>query len=302
MTTRNNHEFGKVRPLRSFLVILIVLFTSEAIVMLALPVIVPPESSVTFGAMIDACLLTVVLAPMLWLLIVKPLQKLAATRQRLLAQAFSAQENERRRIARDLHDSLGQSLTSLMVGLRVIEESSTDAEVKQQARELRRIGRETHDDVRRLARGLRPSVLDDVGLVPALDRFLQELGSSHQIEATLDSSCQEQARLPENVETSVFRIVQEAATNAVRHGKAKHLRVKLECDSNDLHIDIEDDGCGFDVASSLNSNRVNSPFGLLSIHERACSLGGEALISSKPGLGTHIQVHIRLAPMERTHG
>jgi signal transduction histidine kinase len=171
-----------------------------------------------------------------------------------------------------------------------------------QARELRRIGRETHDDVRRLARGLRPAILDDVGLVPALERFLQELGSSHQIEASFDSSCQEESRLPEIVETSVFRIVQEAANNAIRHGKAKHLRVKLNCSSTDLHIDIEDDGCGFDVTSSLNANRTNSPFGLLSIHERACLMGGKAMISSQPGVGTRIQVHMRLAPLEGVHG
>src|SRR3972149_1000665 len=98
MPTKNNLEFGKVRPLRLFLIILGVLFTIEAIVMFVLPFIIPPESTVTLGAVIDACLLTVVLAPMLWFLIVRPLQNLAATRQRLLAQALSAQEKERRRI------------------------------------------------------------------------------------------------------------------------------------------------------------------------------------------------------------
>jgi len=302
MPTRNNLEFGKVRPLRLFLIILVVLFAIEAIVMFVLPLIIPPESTVTYGAVIDAGLLTVVLAPMLWILIVKPLQNLAATRQRLLAQALSAQENERRRIARDLHDSLGQSLTSLMVGLRVIEDSSTEAAVQAQVRELRRIGSETHDDVRRLARGLRPAILDDVGLVPALEHFLQDLGSSHQVEASLDLSCQEQPRLPENVETAIFRIVQEAASNAIRHGKAKHLRVKLSRGPTYLHVDIEDDGCGFNVASSLQANRMNSPFGLLSIHERACLLGGEAFISSKPGVGTHVRVHIHLALPEGAHG
>jgi signal transduction histidine kinase len=302
MPTRNHLEFGKVRPLRLFLIILAVLFTIEAIVMFVLPHIIPPESTVTFGAMIDACLLTVVLAPMLWLLIIKPLQNLAATRQRLLAQALSAQENERRRIARDLHDSLGQSLTSLMVGLRVIEESSTEVEVQSQARELRRIGSATHDDVRRLARGLRPAILDDVGLVPALERFLQELGGSHQIETSLDVSCQDQSRLPESVETSVFRIVQEAASNAIRHGKAQHLRIKLSRESNYLNIEIDDDGCGFNVASSLKANQMSSPFGLLSIRERACLLAGEAIISSQPGVGTHVQVHIPLSPPDGTHG
>lgn len=302
MPHRNNLEFGKIRPLRVFLLVLLVLFTSEAIVMFVLPFIVPSESSVTLGAVIDACLLTIVLAPMLWLLIVRPLQNLAATRRRLLAQVLSAQENERRRIARDLHDSLGQALTSLMVGLRVIEDSSTEPAVQAQARELRRIGSETHDDVRRLARGLRPAILDDVGLVPALERFLQELSVSQEVDASLDATCQEHARLSEDVETSVFRIVQEAASNAVRHGHAKHLRVKLSCNSTELHIDVEDDGRGFDVASNTNSNEMNSPFGLLSIHERACLLGGEAQISSKPDAGTHVRVHFPLIPAEPNGG
>lgn len=302
MPTRNNLEFGKVRPLRLFLVILAVLFTIEAIVMFTLPFIIPPESTVSLGAVIDACLLTAVLAPLLWFLIIRPLQNLAATRQRLLAQALSAQENERRRIARDLHDSLGQAITSLMVGLRVIEESSTQPEVQAQVRELRRIGSETHDDVRRLARGLRPAILDDAGLLPALERYLQELGVSHQFETSLDAECHEDSRFSENVETSLFRIVQEAATNAIRHGKAKHLRVKLRCDSNNLYVDVEDDGCGFNVASSLKANHMNSPFGLLSIHERACLLGGEAFVSSRPGGGTHIHVKIPLPAPEALHG
>lgn len=302
MPTRNNLDFGKVRPLRLFLMILGVMFTIEAIVMFILPFIIPPESTVTFGAMIDACLLTVVLAPMLWLLIVRPLQNLAATRQRLLAQALSAQENERRRIARDLHDSLGQAITSLMVGLRVIEESSTQPEVQAQVRELRRIGSETHDDVRRLARGLRPAILDDAGLMPALERYLQELSTSQQVETSLDASCHEESRFSDSIETAVFRIVQEATNNAIRHGKAKHVRVTMRCDANYLYVDVDDDGCGFEITSSNKADRTNSPFGLLSIHERACLLGGEAVISSRPGRGTHVHVKLKLPPLEVPHG
>src|SRR5690606_17475220 len=100
--------------------------------------------------------------------------------------------------------------------------------------------------------------LDDVGLLPALERLLQELSSSQQVETELDASCQNDSRLPENVESSVFRIVQEAASNAVRHGQAKHLRVKLSCDATSIRIDIEDDGRGFDVALSAKTNEMNS--------------------------------------------
>lgn len=296
MPTRHNLEFGKIRPLRLFLMILFVLFAIESVVMFALPHLTPADSTVTFGAIIDACLLTIVLAPMLWFWIIKPLQNLAATRQRLLALALSAQENERRRIARDLHDSLGQALTSLMVGLRTIEESSTEDGVKSHVRELRRIGSDTHEEVRRLARGLRPAILDDMGLVPALERYLEDLSIAHQIEAHLVPTCQQQSRLPEMVESSVFRIVQEAANNAIRHGNAKHLQVKLRCDSRQLEIEIIDDGSGFDAAFALKTDQSNSPFGLLSIHERACLLGGEAAIASCPGSGTKIRATIPLVP------
>jgi signal transduction histidine kinase len=296
MPTRHDLELGRIRPLRLFLVILFVLFTIETLVMFGLPYLTPADSTVTFGAIIDACLLTIVLAPLLWFLIVKPLQKLAATRQRLLAIALSAQENERRRIARDLHDSLGQALTSLMVGLRTIEESSADEQVKSHIRELRRVGSDTHEEVRRLARGLRPAILDDMGLIPALERYLEDQSSAHHIEIKLESACQNQSRLPEGVETAVFRIVQEATTNAIRHGKAKHLRVNLSCNAGQLRIEIDDDGCGFDATSALKNDEANSPFGLLSIHERACLLGGEAKINSRPGSGTNIRVEIPLSP------
>lgn len=302
MPTRQNLELGKIQPLRLFVIILFLLFTLEIIVMLVLPYLTPANSASVYGAFIDAFLLTGVLAPLLWYLIIKPLQKLAATRQRLLALTLSAQENERGRIARDLHDSLGQALTSLMIGLRTIEESSTDQHVQSQAQELRRIGSDTHNEVRRLARGLRPAVLDDLGLVPALERYVEDVGSSHQISAVFQHECPESVALNESVQTAIYRIVQEAATNAVRHGKAKSLQVKMRCNDHQLHLDILDDGLGFDVATAMKSNRANNPFGLLSIHERASLLGGNAFINSGLGQGTHVRVQIPLQPAEAQDG
>lgn len=301
MPTRQNLELGKIQPLRLFLTLLAVLFAIEAIVMLVLPYLVPAESSVAYGAVIDACILTIVLAPLLWYMIVKPLQTLAATRQRLLAQALSAQEDERRRIARDLHDSLGQSLTGLMVGLRTIEEASSEPAVKEQARELRRIGGDTHDEVRRLARGLRPTILDDLGLLPALERYVEEISTTHQIEATFHPQCSDSLRLSEDVETAIYRIVQEASINAIRHGKAAHLRISLGCDPKCLDIQIKDDGRGFDVVSALRVNNSKNPFGLLSIQERAFLLGGEAAFTSSPGSGTLVRVRIPLSPSEKAY-
>lgn len=302
MPTRQNLELGRIRPLRLFVIILIVLFTIEIIVMLVLPYLTPANSAITFGALIDAGLLTIVLAPLLWYLIIKPLQKLAATRQRLLALTLSTQEQERGRIARDLHDSLGQSLTSLMIGLRTIEESSTEQHVQMQARELRRIGSDTHDEVRRLARGLRPAVLDDLGLVPALERYVEDLCSAQQTSAQFEHDCLESVELNEQIQTAVYRMVQEAATNAIRHGKAKSLRVKLSCNPQLLRLEIVDDGVGFDVAAALKLDQSHSPFGLLSIQERAGLLGGEAMIASRPGQGTQVRVQIPIEPAEAHDG
>lgn len=302
MPTRQNLELGIIRPLRLFVIILFVLFTLEMIVMLVLPYLTPANSANAYGALIDACLLTGVLAPLLWYLIIKPLQKLAATRQRLLALVLSAQENELRRIARDLHDSLGQALTSLTIGLRTIEETCKDQRIQSQIQELRRIGSNTHEEVRRLARGLRPAVLDDLGLVPALERYIEDVGASNQLSATFECDCPKNVILPEKVQIAIYRIVQEGATNAIRHGKAKSLRVKLRCITNQLQLDIVDDGSGFDVATALKSDQANSPFGLLSIHERANLLGGDAFISSRPGQGTQVHVQIPLQPEEAHDG
>ncbi len=294
MPTRQNLELGRIQPLRLFVIILFLLFTIEVLVMLVLPYLLPVSGNKLVEALIDACLLTGVLAPLLWYLIVKPLQKLAATRQRLLALALSAQESERGRIARDLHDSLGQSLTGLMIGLRTIEGTSQEESVQRQAHELRRIGSEMHDEVRRLARGLRPAVLDDLGLVPALERYVQDLAAAHQIEAKFERHCQEETKLADDVQTAVYRIVQEAATNAIRHGKARQVQVQLSCTPRELHIAICDDGAGFDVAKALRSSQESSPFGMLSIHERASLLGGEATITSRPDHGTQVRVHFPL--------
>ena len=302
MPTRQNLELGRIRPLRLFVIILILLFSIEVLVMLVLPYLLPISGPKLAEAIVDACLLTGVLAPLLWYLIVKPLQKLAATRQRLLAFALSAQEDERGRIARDLHDSLGQALTGLMIGLRTIEGSSQEEAVQLQARELRRIGSEMHDEVRRLARGLRPAVLDDLGLVPALERYVADLAAAHQIDAKFERDCQEGIKLPADVQTAVYRIVQEAATNAVRHGKSQHVQVKLSCSPALLTIVICDDGVGFNVSKALRSGQDNCPFGLLSIHERASLLGGEAAITSRPGQGTQVKANFPLKGTVANHG
>jgi signal transduction histidine kinase len=189
-----------------------------------------------------------------------------------------------------------------MVGLRTIEDLSSDPQVKLQASELRRIGGETHDSIRRLARGLRPAILDDLGLVPALERYLEDLATAYHLKIEFLPECDHQSRLPLEKETSVFRIVQEATTNAIRHGHPQNLQIRLECDTTEFRLTIADDGCGFNVAEALKVTDEKSPFGLLSIYERSLLLGGAAVITSLPNMGTQVKVRFPLETTENGNG
>jgi signal transduction histidine kinase len=286
------------RPVRLFIFVLSIVFLVEAAVMFVLPHLVSDSTHEAIVAFLDAILLTVMLSPMLWVLIVGPLRKLAVMRQEILGATLSAQEDERRRIARELHDGLGQGLTTLLVGLRTIEESSADENVKGLARELRRIGGESHDEVRRIARGLRPAVLDDAGMVPAIERFLNDVRQAHDVHAYLNVECNERPRLPEDVETALYRIVQEAVVNAVRHGQAKQVGVTMRCGANEFELEVQDNGKSFDFHAAMNRRTGAGPFGLYSIRERARLLGGDATIESSPDVGTLVKVKIPLQPRD----
>ncbi len=296
MPHRELPALQKFRPWRVFLLVLVTVFTVEAAVMFVLPVLLPANSSFGSAALWDACLLTIILAPLLWKLAVQPLRQLAESRQRLLALALSAQETERGRIARDLHDGIGQGLTCMLVGLRAIEESSTDGQVQTQVRELRRLGGETHDEIRRLARGLRPAVLDDAGLIPALERFLEDVRSIQDVEASLELACPDDSRLPTDVETTLYRIAQEAVTNAIRHGAASRIRLIIRCHGDTVTLVVEDNGCGFDSTVERPKDDGDGFFGLSSIRERAWLVGGQANIQSSPGAGSSVTINIPLIP------
>lgn len=284
----------KFHPCRLFALLLLSIFAVEAVVMLVLPQILPQPSSVSFTALIDACLLTSLLAPLIWILVIRPLQRLAEIRHQLLALTLATQEEERRRIARDLHDDLGQSLTSLLVGLRTIEEASSEEAIRQQIQKLRQIGSDTHEEIRRLARGLRPAVLDDIGLQPALERLFNELCSIQDIDAQLDPGIQELPRLPGEIETACYRIVQEATANAIRHGAATKLRLGLRYTPQEIRLSIRDNGRGFDTSKVLRGTDAEAPFGLMNIFERAWLCGGTVSLQSQPGEGATIDVRIPL--------
>lgn len=289
-----------VKPWRLFLVVLGLIFAVEATVMFLLPVLLPIGASASYTAIFDACMLTVMLAPLMWWLVIRPLQSLAETRAELLARVLTAQEEERGRIARDLHDGLGQSLTCLTVGLRAVEERSADEAVRQHVQELRRIGSETHQEIRRLATGLRPSVLDDLGLLAALERYLDDLSKIQGVKTHLDAQHLGRTRLPNAVETALYRIVQEATTNAIRHGAATEIRLTVGRTPRMVELEIRDNGCGFDPQVALRRCGEAHSFGLYSMRERVDLLSGTLNIDSRPGAGTAVTVQIPLPKSEQT--
>ncbi len=208
-----------------------------------------------------------------------------AARERLLGQLISAQEEERKRIARELHDGVGQSLNSLVLGLSTLETENGDQAAH--IDELRHATLETLTAVRQISRQLRPSVLDDLGLADAVDLYAAEL-SGLMPQFRIDTQIDIDRRLPTTIETALYRIVQEGMTNAVRHSDAALLSVIVTARDGRLQVIIEDDGVGFDVESTL---RHSNSVGLHAIQERAELIGGRARFESGAG-GTAVFVEV----------
>src|SRR5713101_5377541 len=190
----------------------------------------------------------------------KRLQEITAeaneVRARLLKQVLSAREEEQRRIARDLHDGIGQSLTSLLLGLRAAAEVPTFEEAQARLGDLRGITAALLDEVRRLARGLRPSVLDDLGLAAVLERYAADYTQAHGIAVDVVAPDLALARLPAEVETALYRIAQEALTNVLKHAAAKAVSLVVRRElggSSGAHLTVEDDGRGFDGDALLQA-------------------------------------------------
>jgi len=213
-------------------------------------------------------------------------------RGHLLARAISAQEEERSRIARELHDETGQALSAVLLGLRNVQNAETLEQVHKLTDRLRDLTYNTIRDVGRIARGLRPSTLDDLGLVPALRRYAEELGATRRIDVAIDSDGVD--RLPNELETTFYRIIQEALTNVARHADAHHVWVTLARHNGGVRATIRDDGRGFDVAAALTPAGRPVRLGLIGMQERASLLGGTVTIDSQVGGGARIVVDLPL--------
>jgi signal transduction histidine kinase len=210
----------------------------------------------------------------------------------LSMKLLTAQEEERRVIARELHDEIGQTLTAVRVELalaqRAIEAGGGPAHVLDEARG---ISESTLQMVRDLSHLLHPAVLDDLGLPAAIDSYLKGFAKRHDLSVDLLQDGMD-ARLPPQTEAATFRIVQEALTNVAKHANAKSCRVYLQRLMNTLLVTIEDDGVGLQVNAANDSAAVRSGLGLIGIRERVARLGGSLRLESAPGNGTRLTVEL----------
>ncbi len=221
------------------------------------------------------------------------LQQSGKLRGELLHRVVTAQEAERQRIARELHDGTGQTLTALGLGLAAAADrlDSDPAAVRRQLVDMKQMNAQVLQEVHNVISDLRPSILDNLGLIPALrghaNTFENRTGIQTQLIVQGKSS-----RLKPEVETTIFRIVQESLTNIVRHAQARSVLVQVVFGADGVEISVHDDGRGFDVSRALAGNDGRAAWGLLGIQERASLVGGTAQLISAPDEGTIVRVSI----------
>ena len=209
-------------------------------------------------------------------------------RSQLLRKVITAQEDERKRIARELHDETSQGLAVLAMGIEAAQDTLRSGKLPR-LEEVKALAVRTLEDVHRLILDLRPSVLDDLGLLSAIrwyaERHLESRGLSVRCEFG------EMRRLPPELETALFRICQETMSNVARHAQATAVLIQVGVEADEVVVEIEDDGKGFDQDAAAR-REGRRPWGLMGIRERAEILGGVARVESSPGQGTRVEVRI----------
>ncbi len=217
--------------------------------------------------------------------------------RQLSVQLLTIQEKERQRIAADLHDGIGQSLSLIKLSMESVTQLIVSGKHQEAVASLQWMTHKVQDaiaELRRTTTDLRPSTLDDLGILPTMTWFFREFESvccGKIIERNLNIS---ESDVPMPLKPTIFRIVQEAMNNIVKHANAGRIRVDLVKSGNVLHLSIEDDGKGFDPAGLSVRKGCGRGFGLLTMKERARSSNGSFEITSMPGAGTHIRISWRL--------
>lgn len=227
------------------------------------------------------------------------LQEEQRARAVLLDKTISAQEEERKRIARELHDDTSQGLTASILSLDAAQMAlrSNSAKAEEHVARGKAIVEQVLASTQRLMRDLRPAVLDDLGLVPAIESHAEERLKPQGIAFTVQAQGNER-RLPSTMETALYRIAQEAITNVVRHSRASEVLITLDVNDRGMLLVVQDDGVGFDLSSTLATKQGERGLGLRGMQERALILGGECRIETVAGKGTVVTVEIPNASRE----
>ena len=201
----------------------------------------------------------------------------------------AAQEEERTRLARELHDDTIQAVIALKQRLQLAQKSVKDQNGKQSLRELEMLSEQTIENLRRLTRALRPIYLEDLGLVTALEMLARETSQNNHLVVEFQKTGQER-RLSREVELSLYRIAQEALNNVIKHSTADHADLKIVFDDSEIQMEINDNGRGFSVPNSPTEFAPSGHFGLLGVHERADLIGAHLEIESALGGGTRLKL------------
>jgi PAS domain S-box-containing protein len=218
-------------------------------------------------------------------------QRVEDARVFLLRELVNAQEAERRRLSRELHDQLGQQVSALGLKLALLkEDASLRARVREELQKLEALVKELDSDLDFLVWELRPTVLDDLGLVEALSDYAENWSAHFNVKVRLNAAGMEDARLEPEIETVVYRMTQEALNNVAKHAKAKTVDINLFRDREHVSLTVTDDGVGFDTQQPFGTGAKG--LGLVGMRERAALGGGSVTITSAPTLGTTILLRL----------
>ncbi len=217
-------------------------------------------------------------------------------RTTLLNSLVTAQEDERQRIARELHDQLGQNITALGLVLATLKDQApVGTPQRDMVIRAQQLATRLDEDADRLALELRPSNVEDLGLLAAVQQHIEEWSAHHKITAEIESVGWSQERLPDEMETVLYRVIQEAVTNVAKHAQAQHVSIILQQRDNTVLLTIEDDGKGFDLEVIQQRPDAHHHLGLLGMGERITLVDGTLNIETTPGGGTTLYIRVPLS-------